>query len=328
MPAWLQGAPPGVPLNIPGVWDGSASRATSADRETTSETATALPVTESTSSSISRTNDTATQTTGSSGSGSTVAGCPKDMKGVTFNGGVTPAQVNMIKGLDHWITFGPDIPGGAAEGQAATAFIPMMAFEKDVTRAKEIINTAHPEWMLTFNEPDHKYDLGGGDGTPTMEAAYAARVIQQVKPLAGGATRFVGPATADPYNPWHEAFYAACDCQSMFSAYNVHLYTTDLAVVKKTLTDFHTRFSDKPIWLTEIAPGMANPPCSVPWDAAAEFMRGVYKFAKESGFIDRVFWNSGNQLTNGDTNVCNSWLVDAGLQPSPLLDAFASIDCS
>ncbi|KAI4162247.1 MAG: hypothetical protein LQ342_004115 [Letrouitia transgressa] len=326
MPFWLEGAPEGVPLNIPGVWDGSASRTASADRGTTSETATALPVTENTRSSISRTNGTATQITGSGGSGRAAAGCPEFMKGVTFNGGVTPAQVNMIKGLDNWITFGPDIPGGAAEGQAATAFIPMMAFEKDIPRAKEIINSSHPEWMLTFNEPDHKYDIG--PGSPTMEAGYAAQVIQQVKPLAGGTTKFVAPATADPYDPWHDNFYAACDCQNMFSAYNVHLYTTDLAKVNKTLTDFHARFPDKPIWLTEIAPGMATPPCSVPWDAAADFMRGVYRFAKESGFIDRVFWNSGNQLLNGDTNVCNSWLVDAGLQSSPLLDVYASIDCS
>ena len=57
-------------------------------------------------------------------------------------------------------------------------------------------------------------------------------------------------------------------------------------------------------------------------------MRDIYRFAKESGFVDRVFWNTGNQIDGGDQNVCNSYLLDTGGNPSPLLDPYRAVDCS
>ena len=57
-------------------------------------------------------------------------------------------------------------------------------------------------------------------------------------------------------------------------------------------------------------------------------MRDIYKFAKVSGFVDRVFWNSGNQIDGNDQNVCNSYLVDKAGQPSPLLEMYKAVDCS
>ncbi|KAL8968916.1 MAG: hypothetical protein Q9197_004616 [Variospora fuerteventurae] len=52
---------------------------------------------------------------------------------------------------------------------------------------------------------------------------------------------------------------------------------------------------DKPIWITEIAAG--NTGCSLGWDAVHQYMKDIYKFAMNSGYIDRVFWNTGNPRT-------------------------------
>ena len=57
-------------------------------------------------------------------------------------------------------------------------------------------------------------------------------------------------------------------------------------------------------------------------------MKDIYKFAKDSGFVDRVYWNSGNAITNGDTNICNSWLMDPEGKPGPLLDMYEKMDCT
>ena len=259
----------------------------------------------------------------STGTTSGASGCPPNMKGVTFNGGFNPGMFDTIAAATDWITFGlTGSSGGSAHAQAG--YIPMMAFASDVAAAVSLVTgPSPPAWMLTFNEPDYSY----GGVSPTMTAQQAADAIKPLLDAKPGKTQFVAPVTADPTSSWLDDFYSACDCKSFFAAYNIHIYTPTSDTVQSTLTTFHNKYNDKPIWLTEIAPGMANPSCSLGWDTVKTFMDDVYRFAAGSGWVDRVFWNTGNEIGPDDHNVCNSYLLDTGGNPSPLLADYQAVNC-
>ncbi|KAL9580463.1 MAG: hypothetical protein Q9212_004482 [Teloschistes hypoglaucus] len=266
------------------------------------------------------TNTLSTSTSGGGGSGNCGG-----LKGVCFNGGFQPAMYDKITTASDWITFQMGIPGSASS-RTTKDHIPMMPFASNVAEAVKLVNGPNPPaWLLTFNEPDFSY-TGVTPGTPTMTPEQAAAAIKPLLDQPGTSTKYVAPATADSSGRWQEDFFAACKCKDFFSAYNMHQYNKDSGAVIDAVTAYHSKFSDKPLWITEIAPGNAG--CSVSWDQAGQFMKDIFKFAKNSGFVDKVFWNSGNQLTNGDTNVCNSWLIDSSGNPGPLLAAYEAMDCT
>ncbi|KAI4133640.1 MAG: hypothetical protein LQ338_000152 [Usnochroma carphineum] len=245
------------------------------------------------------------------------------LKGVCFNSGFQPSMYDKITTAADWITFQMGMPGGDASSRTTQDHVPMMPFASNVADAVNLVNGPNPPaWLLTFNEPDYSY----AGYTPTMSAQEAADAIKPLLAKPGSGTKFVAPVTANPNSSWLEDFFAACNCKDFFSAYNIHQYQKESTDVIATVNAYHSKWSDKPLWITEVAPGNAG--CSVSWDQAGQFMKDIFKFAKGSGFVDRVFWNTGNQLTNGDTNVCNSWLLDAQGNPGPLLATFESVDCT
>ncbi|CAG5137568.1 uncharacterized protein ALTATR162_LOCUS152 [Alternaria atra] len=246
---------------------------------------------------------------------SSALGCPAGLKNVVFNSGYSPTQFSQIQGASNYVTFGL----GSNPGQ-----IPMMAFASDVANAVSLVNSPDaPEFMLTFNEPDYSY-MGF---TPTMTPQQAADAIRPLLASPGTKTKFIAPVPAYWRSNWLSDFYAACGCQSFFHAYNIHVYLPTLDAAKSDISNFRNRFADKPLWVTEIAPGNANPPCSLEWPAVESYMNGLYSWGASTGWIEKIFWNTGNQIPD-DTNVCNSYLLDSNGQPSPLLAAFSAVNCS
>ena len=208
----------------------------------------------------------------------------------------------------------------------------MMAFASDVPTAVDLITPDNsttppkvlPEWLLTFNEPDYSYM----DSTPTMSPQQAADAIKPLLAVSGSTTKLVAPVPADSGSTWLDEFFTACNCKSRFSAYNIHIYAPTSADIISKLTAFRGAHGDMNTWITEVAPGMASPACSLGWDTVTGIMNDVYKFAHSSGYVDRVFWNTGNQIGGDDHNVCNSYLLDSGGNPSPLLKSFQNVNCS
>ncbi|KAI4233413.1 MAG: hypothetical protein L6R40_007077 [Gallowayella cf. fulva] len=263
-----------------------------------------------------------TQTTQTTGGGGGSGKCGS-MKGVCFNSGMKPSMYDEMTTASDWITFGMDIPGGPGSSRAQQDHIPMMAFAKHVPDAVKLVNGPNPpEWLLTFNEPDFSYN----GVTPKMTGKEAADAIKDLLAKPGSKTKFVAPATADPNHPFLEEFFAECKCKDFFSAYNMHQYNPSSAQIISNIKSYHGKWNDKPLWITEVAPGGAN--CAMGPNDVGKFMKDIYGFAKGSGFVDKVFWNTGNQIDASDHNVCNSWLVDASGKPGPLLPIFESIDCS
>lgn len=235
-----------------------------------------------------------------------------------------PTMYDKMTTATAWFTFQLSIPSsGSASARTTRDHIPMMAFARDVAAVVNLVNGPNPPaWLLTFNEPDYSY-MGW---TPTMTPQQAADAIKPLLARPGTKTKYVAPVVAFTDSGWLDQFFAACNCRKFFSAYNIHQYHPTAQEVITNVKNFHNRYSDKPLWITEVAPGQAG--CKVSWDAAGQFMRELYRFAKGSGWIERIFWNSGNQLTNGDQNVCNSWLVDPNGNPGPLLKTFEAMNCT
>lgn len=248
--------------------------------------------------------------------------CPPSLKNFVFNFGFDVAQYDKIDAGDHWITFGLDIPGLPSQ-KAKDAHIPMMAFSKHVEDAVKLVNSPDaPEWLLTFNEPDWSYE----NRTEIMTAQEAADAIKPLLANPGTKTKFVAPVTA--LKPeWLPEFFDACKCRDFFSAYNIHIYKPTMDEVKIELDNNRKQFDDKPLWITEIAPGNAKPACSLDWFQTADFMKDLYSFSNSASYIDRVFWNTGNRIHDSDTNVCNSYLLDYDNIESPLLESFRTIGC-
>ncbi|KAL8784369.1 MAG: hypothetical protein Q9213_004021 [Squamulea squamosa] len=263
-----------------------------------------------------------TETTPSTGGGGKSTSCGA-MKSVCFNSGMQPSMFDKMTTAHHWITFGLDIPGGSASSNAQQAHIPMMAFKEHVAKAVELVNGPNaPEWLLTFNEPDFSY-MGL---TPTMKGAEAAEAIKPLLAKPGSKTKFVAPVTAFPNDPFLEEFFAACNCKDFFSAYNIHQYHPTSAEVISNVKSYHAKWNDKPLWITELAPGGGG--CGKSTQEVGTFMKEMFKFAKESDYVDKVFWNTGNQIDAKDTNVCDSWLLDGSGNAGPLLEIFDAVDCS
>lgn len=258
------------------------------------------------------------------GAGSAGTGNCGSLKGICFNSGMKLSMYDKITTANTWLTFQPTLPGdGICSDRTRQDHAPMMPFASNVAQAVELVNGPYPPpWMLTFNEPDYSY-MGF---TPTMSPQEAAEAIKPLLAKPGNNTYYVAPVTADPLSSWVDDFFAACNCRSFFSAYNIHQYQPTSQATIATIESFRARYQDKPIWITEIAPGNAG--CKLGWDEVNQYMKDIYKFAKNSGYIDRVFWNTGNQIGSEDTNVCNSWLVDKDGNPGPLLEMYEAIDCT
>ncbi|KAL8853811.1 MAG: hypothetical protein Q9221_001282 [Calogaya cf. arnoldii] len=263
-----------------------------------------------------------TETSSSTGGGGSSGNCGT-MKNVCFNAGMQPSMFDGMETASNWITFGLDIPGGTPSSRAKQAHIPMMAFEEHVAKAIELVNGPDaPEWMLTFNEPDYSYVPYN---TPTMSGEQAAKAIAPLLAKRGSKTKFVAPVTAAQDHPFLDDFFAACNCKDFFSAYNYHTYEPDAAKTISNIQAYHSKWNDKPLWITEIAPGGS---CGKSPEIVGQFFKDIFKFAKNSGFVDKVFWNTGNKIDQSDLNVCDSWLMDGSGKPGPLMPIFEAIDCS
>lgn len=205
-----------------------------------------------------------------------------------------------------------------------------MKCPSDVDLVIEMVNDGTlPDWFMTFNELDYSYGGFTCTASPEEAGAKMKQLVDAVNAKGGVKTKWIAPVTADAMSDWLPRFYAACGCQNFFTAYNLHIYQPTSAQAIGILNSWRAKFGDKPTWVTELAPGNANPPCSLNADAVGTFMKETFAWAKQSGWVEKIFWNTGNQIGPEDHSVCNSYLVDSGGNPnSALLDKFKAVDCS
>ncbi|KAJ5289157.1 hypothetical protein N7478_002187 [Penicillium angulare] len=252
------------------------------------------------------------------------AKCSDGLVNVVFNtghGGYTEQRWKQIHSASNWLTF----DFGLGDKQ-----IPMLGnTNTSVQHAIDVVNGPNPpDFMLTFNEPDNKY--GSSPRKAILHPEEAANLIAPLLKKRGNHTKFIAPVPAFDNLNWLPEFYGNCSCQDDFSAYNVHIYNKTVEEAKIRINDFHQKWNDKPLWITEIAPGQYTGACPnpIPWDHTTKSMQDIYAWGQETEWIHKIFWNSANEINCTDTNVAASFLLDFNNNSTPLLDPFNELNCS
>lgn len=207
--------------------------------------------------------------------------------------------------------------------------IPMLGDNEDaVLKAIKMVTSANPpEFLLTFNEPDWDYKTGKTKLTPQA----AAELIEPLLNTTAKHTKFIAPVPAFQMSSWLPEFYEKCKCRDRFYAHSVHIYNHTINEAKTAINAFHSKYNDKPLWITEIAPRQPNcdAPTSSTWAKSTEFMNEIFAWGQQIEWIEKIFWNSGNQIVlHCDTNVAASYLIDGNGNPTPLLAPFNNLTCS
>ncbi|KAI9750263.1 MAG: hypothetical protein M4579_006542 [Chaenotheca gracillima] len=258
--------------------------------------------------------------------------CPEGFRNVVFNGPANdepnwPGRFNDIQqyGVDNWIGFTMD-PNGAADAAMNAGQMRLVMEPSQIPAAVSLVSgqagELAPKYLAIFNEPDLTFT-----GTPLTSAADAAAAVQPLL-AAYTTTQFISPAPAYSWSSYLPDFFANCQCEAQFPIIAMHLYQKDPTKAISMIQDVHNQFPTKHIWLTEIAP--ASDPaqgCMLDPAGVIDWMNTVLSWAAQSGYVDKVFWNSGEYGTIYPDNptLCNPSLTNMDSTPTDLLLNYARL---
>ena len=183
----------------------------------------------------------------------------------------------------------------APDGVLGKNQLPIVMDPSKVTDAVSMLSGGSaPPYLEIFNEPDFSYD----GMTPLTDAATAAKAVAPIMQASAPGTTFVSPAIAYTTSSWLEDFFSGCNCESKFPIIASHIYDSDPQAAISNVETVHQRHPDKKIWLTELAPA-SDPSQGCTLDAAGvqSWMTTVVTWAAQSGYVERVYWNSGEWVS-------------------------------
>ncbi|MCJ1257755.1 hypothetical protein MMC24_005581 [Lignoscripta atroalba] len=201
---------------------------------------------------------------------------------------------------------------------------------RDVSNAVSLITSSSPPTYLElFNEPDFSY-MGITPLTSATDAAAALAPLFQAKT----STTFVGPGLADPNSGWLTQFNDACGkcIDKSIPIMSMHIYSNSTDGVISSIEKFHSTWPSKKIWITELAPSSdpTGQGCIMSEADVIKWMQTVVPRIVKLGYVDRIFWNSGEYGTLMNTSgpkMCDSSLTNADGSATELLKAYSKI-CS
>lgn len=151
-----------------------------------------------------------------------------------------------------------------------------------------------PQYLQLLNEPD-----GGFYGQPILSPQEAASALQPFL-SASTSTQYLSPAPAYPESSWLPDFFAACNnCADRFPVILAHIYNADPNGAIAAIQTVMDQFPGKTIWITEISPASnADQGCTLDQQGVIDWMNTVLGWASQQSVIERVFWNSGEYVSN------------------------------
>ncbi|KAI9713656.1 MAG: hypothetical protein M1812_006628 [Candelaria pacifica] len=269
--------------------------------------------------------------------------CPSGFRNVVFNT-VAPGQANWQKrfetvmsiGVTNWIGFSvTPISQNGNYGKPAFSpdsnQIPLIMSPDDMPYARDNILNKDGAVVGVFNEPDFSY-LGA---TWKKDAAPAAAIA---KPFFAASmskpTMLLSPGIAFTGSGYLEEFYANCPgCEARTSIISIHVYNSNSDAAISMIQGVHAKHPGKDIWITELAP--ASSPhqdstnsgggiCNLSAADTQAWMIKVLTWAVSSGYVKKVFWNTGEWSPDfGDQ--CNPSLTDATGGLTPLAQVYKGI---
>ncbi len=176
-----------------------------------------------------------------------------------------------------------------------------------------------PRYLELFNEPDFSFK----NFTPVTDAVTAAKNLAGLFSIPHPQTSYVSPALMNANSDWLTTFKSNCNgCFDQIPIIAMHVYNPDPQGVMDQITQLHATWPDKKIWITELSPATSG--CSMQANDMATFMSTLFPKITALGYVDKIFWNSGEWDTpaiNGAPDGCNPALTDGGGNPTPVLTA-------
>ena len=155
-----------------------------------------------------------------------------------------------------------------------------------------------PAYLELFNEPDFSY-MGYTPLTSPQDSAKALAPLLN----AQTTTQFISPAVAYTNSDWLTQFNEACGkCidkpDSKIPIIGAHIYNPSPDTVMDLLQKLHATWPSKRIWITELGP--ASDPaqgCELDKKGVIDWMQTLLPRIVGLGYVDRVFWNSGERVS-------------------------------
>ncbi|KAI9669330.1 MAG: hypothetical protein M1831_000366 [Alyxoria varia] len=262
--------------------------------------------------------------------------CPENFRNVVFNGGVStqpnwPGRYSFLQGygINDWIGFTID-QDPKADAVTNEHQLRIVMSPTQVSHAIDIVTSpTAPAYLEYLNEPDSNFN----PGIPPTTAEEAAAAVQPLL-AADTQTKFLSPAPAYTGSTYLKDFFAACsakgtpNCLDRFHAISVHAYDADPEKVIQAIEGVHAQFPGKPIWVTESSP-VSSPDqgCELSEQGVIDWMNRAVGWAAGSGYVERWFWNSGEDGTvyEGRPEVCNPSLTTLDSKETPLLEAYRAL---
>lgn len=156
-----------------------------------------------------------------------------------------------------------------------------------------ITGPSPPTYLELFNEPDFSYE----GYTPLTDPVSAANALAPIF-NATTTTQFLSPAVAYTNSDWLTTFAANCNnCMDKIPIISAHVYAPDPATALNQVATLHATWPSKRIWITELAPASSNSQgCTLDANGVINWMQTVVPYLAQSGYVDRIFWNTGEHV--------------------------------
>ncbi|KAA6415321.1 MAG: hypothetical protein FRX48_00036 [Lasallia pustulata] len=260
--------------------------------------------------------------------------CPPNFRNSVFNTVASqdsgwPLRWSTISGMgvSNWIGFTQDSISNTPSYNNApctpaidSAQIKICMDPTKVSAALTLITgPSPPTYLELFNEPDFSYE----GYTPLTDPVSAANALAPIF-NATTTTQFLSPAVAYTNSDWLTTFAANCNnCMDKIPIISAHVYAPDPATALNQVATLHATWPSKRIWITELAPASSNSQgCTLDANGVINWMQTVVPYLAQSGYVDRIFWNTGEHST---MSPCNPSLTNSDGTATPLLQAYASV---
>jgi len=242
---------------------------------------------------------------------------------------ITPQVGFSLNTLDTKATYNG--PSGPAQVMPAmnSAQINVVMDPTDTNDAITMLQSASPpSYLELFNEPDFSFQ----NLTVLTDPIPAAQNLAALFAVPHPKTTLISPALMNANSDWLTTFRDNCNnCFDQIPIIAMHVYNPDPSGVMGQITQLHTTWPDKKIWITELSPATAG--CSLTNTGTgpgtmANYMSTLIPQILALGYVDKVFWNSGewdSPAINGAPEACNPSLVDANGHATDVLKALGTV---
>ena len=202
------------------------------------------------------------------------------------------------------------------------ARIPIVMDPRDISNATNILKSnATLPFLELFNEPDYSY----GDSTPTTDPVTSAHDLSPLINIPRNGTQYISPALANANNPdWLPVFFDPKNCPNCMSKIDIvamHLYEPNIDYVIGNITELHSTWPTKRIWITEFGPyDGGGSGCTFDQAGVVNYAATVIPKIAALGYVDKVFWNCGDAEA---ADVCNPSLTNEDGSANDILKAYA-----